>query len=164
MFRSLTVAMFVALPGFVYGMTILVSPDGEDDYSTIGDAMAAAVSGDTVRVAPGIYRESVGLKSGVVLQGSGYEDTRIEIDTANPIHARNVSEASVQGFSLAYTGDEDTATAYLHSSEVKISSCRISNTSAWGVYADEGSDVTVEDCLVEENAISGILILFITSL
>ncbi len=57
------------------GPVLRVAADGSEDYRTIGDAMAVAITGDTVRVGPGTYRESVALKSGIVLEGSGDENT-----------------------------------------------------------------------------------------
>ncbi len=141
------------------GPVLHVAADGSADYRTISDAMDVAVMGDTVRVAPGTYRETVWLKSGVVVLGSGYEGTRIEIDIlANPVYAVNVSDAKISGFTLAYTGTESPVTVFVDSSQVTVANCRITNTTVSGVYAVNGSKVTVEGCLVEQNKGFGIAI------
>ena len=141
------------------GPVLHVAADWSADYRTISDAMAVAVMGDTVRVAPGTYRETVWLKSGVVVLGSGYEGTRIEIDIlANPVYAVNVSDAKISGFTLAYTGTESPVTVFVDSSQVTVANCRITNTTVSGVYAVNGSKVTVEGCLVEQNEGFGIAI------
>ena len=134
------------------GPVLRVAADGSGQYLTIGDAMVAAVAGDTVRVGPGIYRERVVLKSGVVVQGSGYEHTRIEVDwLANPVWASKVAEAEIVGFTLAYTGSELPVVVLLQSAQATISQCRITSSGGIGVYAVEGSEVVVRDCLVEQN-------------
>ncbi len=154
----LIAVLSIAIPHLSYSRTITVSPIGVADYPTIGQAIATALSGDTIRVSPATYRESVGLKSGVVVLGNGYENTRIEIDIlANPVYAVNVSHAKISGFTLAYTGTEIPATVYVQSSRVTISNCRILNTTVSGVYAIEESEVTVEGCIVEQNEGHGVV-------
>ncbi len=51
-----------------------------DDYSTIQEAIDAASAGDTVLVAPGTYVESIRMKPGVTIQGSGADVTTIQGD------------------------------------------------------------------------------------
>jgi nitrous oxidase accessory protein NosD len=53
------------------GATHVVAADGSAEFSTIGDALAAAADGDTVLVRPGAYRESLLIDKGVSLQGDG---------------------------------------------------------------------------------------------
>jgi hypothetical protein len=48
------------------------------DYGTIADALAVAVAGDVVAVEPGLYFEDLTLPGGVILQGSGLDQTTIE--------------------------------------------------------------------------------------
>jgi len=141
------------------GRKITVSSGAESDYATIGAAMVVAVSGDTVRVAPGTYVESLELKSGVVLQGSGYEHTRIEFDApANPVFAHGVSEAVLSDFTLAYTGSETVAALAVSSSQVRMSHCRIVGHSGTSVVFVTGeSALRVEGCLIEQGGM-GILL------
>jgi len=48
----------------------LVTSTGATPYSTIGDALAAASSGDVVEVPPGTFAESVSVPDGVFMRGS----------------------------------------------------------------------------------------------
>jgi hypothetical protein len=90
----------------------------------------------------------VHLKDGVTLRGSGYDDTRIELDArAKPVYAIDVSDARIEGFAVAYAGTSSVPTVSLKSSLVAISACRIRNSavsavtpptrppSSWTAYA-----------------------------
>ena len=144
-----TAILLQALSSAALGTTLTVSNDGSGDHNTIVAAMAAADTGDTVRVEPGTYRESVALKSGVVLQGSGREDTRIEMDAAAaPVWAIGVSDAEVSGFTVAYPGTE-AFDVIIDSSQVRIVDCHVSNSSALAVYVTGGSVLQMEDCVVD---------------
>jgi len=61
------------------GKTLTVGPDGT--YKTIGLALADAVTGDTISVAPKTYIENITLKSGVTLVGA--ETARTFLQAAN---------------------------------------------------------------------------------
>lgn len=56
----------------------LIAPGGDRRFDTIGQALAQARSGNTVRVAAGSYYEDVSLKSGVNLVGAGPTSTIIK--------------------------------------------------------------------------------------
>lgn len=51
--------------------TLTVDDDGPADFRAIQDAIGAAVAGDVVSVAAGVYRENLRLKSGVAVVGAG---------------------------------------------------------------------------------------------
>jgi serine/threonine protein phosphatase PrpC len=61
-------AWMVALDRPLPRRPLVVGGDSPDRYATIGDAMAAASSGDLVIVAPGEYAEEVTMKDGVSLE------------------------------------------------------------------------------------------------
>ena len=85
------------------------------------------------------------LKDGVTLRGSGYEDTRIELDArAKPVYAIDVSDARIEGFAVAYAGTSSVPTVSLKSSLVAISACRIRNSAVSAVYATDSSTVVVD--------------------
>jgi serine/threonine protein phosphatase PrpC len=64
---ALALAWYVATTQMRPPQTLIVSPDGSAPYTRISDALAASRPGDTVRVEPGLYRESVELRSGADL-------------------------------------------------------------------------------------------------
>jgi hypothetical protein len=59
--------------------TIVVDPDGDGDYTTIGEAVAAAQAGDTVLVRAGTYPESVTITRSIILRGEDPEGVFIEV-------------------------------------------------------------------------------------
>lgn len=61
----------------------IVSPDGQGDFTTIGAALTAAVSGQTIFIRPGTYTENPTLKAGVNL-------------TAFPCDSGSINEATAE--------------------------------------------------------------------
>lgn len=142
-----------------HSTTITVSADCEADYCTIGEAMSAATAGDTVQVSAGTYQESVWLKDDVVLRGSGYEHTRIETDiVAAPVNAVGISGAEVEGLAIAYAGTSAVVTLYIHSSELAVRNCRVTNPVVSAVYAIEESRISVDGCLIDEGVVGVFLV------
>ncbi|MFN0150917.1 MAG: FlgD immunoglobulin-like domain containing protein [bacterium] len=63
-----------------------VGAGGAAEYASISAAMSVAGPGDTIRVAPGVFRENVVLRAGVTLEGSGTEVTLLDGgDTGRPL-------------------------------------------------------------------------------
>jgi hypothetical protein len=78
----------LGLPGTLAGLAMLLlglaDPAASathrvpDDFPTIAEAMDAALSGDTITVGPGVYKEAVIIKDGVILRSdAGAEETTI---------------------------------------------------------------------------------------
>ena len=53
------------------GATHVVAVDGSGDFSTITEAVLAAVEGDTVLVRPGNYVEAIVIEKNITLEGDG---------------------------------------------------------------------------------------------
>ena len=64
--------------------TIFVDDDGGGDYDNIADAVANAVDGDVIIVAPGTYIEEVIVDVSVTIAGSGMGQTIVLPATSNP--------------------------------------------------------------------------------
>ncbi|MFG0319511.1 MAG: nitrous oxide reductase family maturation protein NosD [Planctomycetota bacterium JB042] len=72
-------------------------------YATIQAAIDAASSGDTVQVAPGVYVETLTLKSGLALKGAGWKTTVVDGDQQGNVISvtnANVSSFSIEGFTI----------------------------------------------------------------
>jgi parallel beta-helix repeat protein len=133
------------------GPILWVAADGSAPYTTIADAMAAAVSGDTVEVGPGTYREVIQLKDGVLLRGRGPNLTRLEFDgLGNPLYGVGTQGARVERMAVAYTGAEGVATVYLDSAAVTLAGCHLSNSAVSVIYGIGASDVSLEDCGIDQ--------------
>lgn len=63
----------------VFSRTLKVGPG--QTYSKIQDAINAASEGDTVKVLPGTYTDAIAVNKNIVVQGSGYEVTKIICNT-----------------------------------------------------------------------------------
>lgn len=74
-------------------------------YATIQDAVDAAGPGDMVKVAPGTYTESVRMKAGVCLVGSGARVTTLDAHGAarNLIDLTDAPGSVISGFTLRGT-------------------------------------------------------------
>lgn len=85
------------------------SPTGdgtlENPYSSIMDAINAAEYGDSIVVLPGSYSESVTMKTGVSLIGSGARFTEL-MGTNNEYIIKAANDAVIKGFSLIKAGSE----------------------------------------------------------
>lgn len=74
----LTLAMAIAASAVVVGAAsllprsaIVVAQDGSGTVTTIADAVAMAIDGDTILVRPGVYPESVVIGADVTIRGDG---------------------------------------------------------------------------------------------
>lgn len=59
------------VPGAPAGATHVVAADGSGDFTTIGEAVAAASDGDTVLVKPGEYVEALVIDKDITVRGDG---------------------------------------------------------------------------------------------
>jgi serine protease len=77
-----------------------------DDYSTIQAAINAASDsgGGTVLVAAGTYKESIVMKSGVTIQGSGADVTIIDGGGLS-FTVKGASDSTISGFTITGGGD-----------------------------------------------------------
>lgn len=66
-----TISAAAAADTLAGSATHLVAADGTGDFTTIGEAIAAAASGDTVLIAPGAYAEAVVIDKALTLKGDG---------------------------------------------------------------------------------------------
>jgi len=113
---ALLLMVWLAIPVFGFSATIHVPAD----YSSVQEALDAAVSGDTVLVAPGTYDENLHfVNSGVALKSShGPHETMIRgnSDTAITMTVwfdTGVTDAVLEGFTITSTGG-DVRGVYCH--------------------------------------------------
>ncbi|MFV2063766.1 MAG: nitrous oxide reductase family maturation protein NosD, partial [Chloroflexota bacterium] len=64
-------------PAACSGTTGVVPADGSGEFSSISEAVAAAVGGDTILVQPGTYSESIVIDKDITLMGGGDRDQTI---------------------------------------------------------------------------------------
>jgi len=112
------------------------------EFATIGEALAAARPKDKVRVAEGVYKESLRFPVNVDIEGSGEEETIIECDAREAsvlVVDAESSGSRVARFTLRQTGIDLTDERY-------------------PVVAVDGGELRLEDCVVEEGSGHGIAV------
>jgi hypothetical protein len=136
-----TILLLMALHCFVSAKTIIVDKTGLGDYAEIQDAIDMAGEGDSVKVMPGVYNEQLIIRKDIILQGSGYENTRIVSDL-NP--AIDMSSAKVMWFSISSnTGDGVKMTGGL------ITNCVVWNCPNLGVNIHPGDALVKNSVIVD---------------
>jgi len=145
-----------------------------DSHSTIQLAVDAASPGDTIRVAPGTYRDCthpseeadgalacVVMKSGIVLLGSGPGTAIIDAELRGMcIYCKGVNNAVIEGFTLMNAdcpaGDCVCAPGvYCRLSSPHIRSCDIGPNHGGDVICAETSAPVISRCNLEGNAGNG---------
>jgi predicted outer membrane repeat protein len=134
-------ALVAALAAAARADTIVVDASGAGDCSTLAEGFAAAASGDTILVAPGIY------------SGAGNRDLEIT-DKALTIESRDGAENTVLELEW-HTGIAITGAGTIPS-VIRGLTFRHSGAMLYdGALSCEGTSVTVRDCRFEENAVNG---------
>lgn len=124
-----------------------VSPGG-----SIQAAIDAAHPGDTVTVAPGTYHESITLRSGVNVIGSGFGSTFLEgIGSNSVVTANYVTNSRLEGFQITGCGTNTyDAGVFLWGGNLMVNNNRIiGNTN--GVWIVAGSSAIVRNNVIEGN-------------
>jgi predicted outer membrane repeat protein len=152
----------------------ILYPDPGDyaEYESIATALGAAASADSVFVTRGVYYESVGLVSGVLLRG-GYDydfttylpGTFISTINGSSTTAGVTANASagpgtiLEGFTITDAGGTTGAAVVVVGGEVIVRDCRITNNRnlglAGGVYVNSGATVRLENNRISGNASLG---------
>ena len=117
-----------------------------DDYSTIQAAINAASDGDMVKVAEdGTYSESITMKDGVALQGSGADVTTIDGD-GSIFTVKGASDSTISGFTI--TGGK--WGIYNVNSSPTITNNTISGNAWEGIY-NRYSSPTITNNIITDN-------------
>jgi SpoVK/Ycf46/Vps4 family AAA+-type ATPase len=110
-----------------------VSATAPDSFRTIGDAIAAATTGDVISIQPGTYTESVVLSRDVTLSAAGAEGgVRIE-STGDPAIVMAAETAVLSGLVLVHGGAE-TSAIDVSTGRLRLEECRVEASSAAALY------------------------------
>ena len=85
---------------------IVVDQSGHGDYTTVSEAVAAAIDGDTILVRPGRYVESLAIADvDLTISGDGEPDSIVlEANGADPLLVLTESDSTISGLSLTGPG------------------------------------------------------------
>lgn len=135
-------------------------------YCTITEAVGAALSGDTIHVAPGVYLEHVVIGQPLTLLGTqGAELTTVDGGGAggSTIRITGGVDVTIEGFTV--TGGNAALGAGIRTSgSLTLRNSTLSGNDAiggiargGGLYANGmGETITIEDCVIEENAVQSL--------
>jgi parallel beta helix pectate lyase-like protein len=148
--------MTMLLSGPAAADVIKVSP-GE----SIQDPINQAQTGDTVKLAPGTYQESVQIKTdGLTLKGSGADETVIEPGATPPVDPICSSFFGIGGICVSDTtlppDPNGQPTVNNRVANVRIKGLRIQNFQGAGIFFFGTRDQRVSDVVAENNAEYGI--------
>ena len=107
------------------------------DFATIQEGVDNALSGDTVKVAQGAYFESVTMKAGVAIVGSGVELTLISASTNYAV--KGADGVVIDGFTITSTGGNG---VLCDEGATTIKNCIIKDTSGSCINLTSGSTIT----------------------
>ena len=127
------------------------------EYPTISDAMAVAIHGDTVLVAPGTFTESFAMSKGVVLLSeAGPQQTMITGSGVSRL-ITGAQNAVIDGFTIAGNDNGESAAGsgiWSYEDNVTISHCIIRNNRV-GVFAAKSS-AHIFNNTIYDNSLDGI--------
>ena len=135
--------------------TVTVCPDGSCDHQSIQDAVAAASTGDEIRIGPGIYRESIMINhdmESVILIGTAGPNRTI-IDGENSRSGITGSHVHVEGLTMRNCVADQGAALSVQTTTVR--NCRfegnLATSSGGAVYANGTGPCLFEDCVFKNN-------------
>ena len=137
---------------------LTVASDGSGKYRDLQKAIEDAKRGQTVYVAPGVYRVGLELKDGVRLQGAGPASTTLE--RASPrgaIRATGAKRAAIDGFTIV-SPQRGEALVSVRRSQVEVSRCVLRGDVLNGIAVRDGAQITLHECLLSGFRESGLLV------
>ena len=129
------------------------------DFPTIQAAILAALEGDEIVVAPGVYNEAIFFNGhNITLRSSGGPDvTTIDATGLNNHAVRCIlgegPTTVVQGFTI--TGSSSGSGLFCDSSSPTVINCRFIGNQIDGIFNDSFSFTTVIDCTMSNNGSHG---------
>lgn len=82
---------------------LLVAADGTGHYTTIVEAVADARDGDTVRLLPGTYAETIVIDKDITLTGAGRRE-EVVITSPESAPAQGLTDGPTEGYAVALMG------------------------------------------------------------
>jgi PPM family protein phosphatase len=143
--------------------TLVVGPDTQSNFSSIGEALQQAQAGDTIEVSPGQYAESVVLKEGVNLVSQRSREAVIlptaEVAGGNvAVVAENLKSGRFAGFKIQGNGSSALAIGLrLTGSSLEIEDLEISGTRIAAVEL-KSSAATLRANYIHDNLRNAVLV------
>src|SRR5690349_21533685 len=111
----------------------IVDASGNGDYTTIGSALTAASSGQTIFIRPGTYTENLTLKAGVDLVSFGAEGSRPNVTISGKLSASFSGTVTINGIRLQTNADFAIEMTGANVTLLNVENCFLNCTNATGV-------------------------------
>lgn len=132
---------------------------GAAGFARVGDAVRQAASGDTIRILPGHYAESLVIDRALELVGDGHPDDIIIEGLQGSALLVLGPTLSVRGLTLAVTQTAAAPAIEVRIGALAIEECRILSASLAGLHIRGAeASATVRGCRVHDGAEAGILV------
>ena len=141
------------------------------DQPTIQAGVDAAISSDTVLVAPGTYTGNgnrdidFGGKNIVLVSESGAGQTIIDCQAgymdnhwAFRLHTNEDTTSIIEGFTIKGASADESGAIYLSYSSPTIRNCIITDNADIGVYSAYQARPRLYDCVISNNTLAGIVV------
>jgi parallel beta-helix repeat protein len=133
------------------GKTLYVGGDGPGNYSTIQEAVYAAVFGDTVFVYNGVYHEKVKINTSITLIGEDKNTTIIDGQPYGSVVYIHSIGVTMKGFTIKNSSGSQTAGIWLyHSYFTNISDTIMKDNDESDIYLDSSCFNTIEGNIISE--------------
>lgn len=142
------------------GPELVVDAGGAGDFRTIGEAIAAAPDGATLRIRPGTYRESLTLERPLHLVGDGVDPRAVNlVATGGPCLTSSARGASLRGLSLVYRGFDVVDCLLIEGGDLRVEDSIVASRSGSAVAVrGAGTAPTLRGNLIREARDAGILV------
>jgi nitrous oxidase accessory protein NosD len=132
-----------------------------DPYCTIAEAIAAALTGDTIRVAAGTYSENLTIAKSISLRGENRATTIIDgSDLGAVVDIEAGYDVALQHVTVtngSNTGSLDGGGGIHSRGNLNLSNCVVSDNYAepqgGGIYNHTGSTMSINRCIIENNIV-----------
>lgn len=140
--------------------TLHVGGAGQTPYSSIRMALAKAVAGDTVLVAPGQYHEALHVPTGVKLISESPQQAVLKgSDAPTVVSIEGANGSSVQGFLISPQGTGSSSVGLVvHDADTLLLNLEITGATEAAVVVSGGSHAVLSASRLHDNPGAGVLI------
>lgn len=120
------------------------------NYTTIASALAAATTGNTIFVMPGVYTENLTLKAGVNISAFTCDATTPNVTIAGTLTMTVAGTASISGIRLQTNGANFLAVTGSAASNVFLQGCYLNCTNSDGITfssSSSGASISILECI-----------------
>ncbi|MFZ5478344.1 MAG: hypothetical protein ACOZNI_16370 [Myxococcota bacterium] len=137
----------------------VVDCEGDEDFETIGDAVAAADDGDVLAVHACTYAETVDFAGkSLAIHGAGADVTTIEADRGSAtvvVQSGETDGTLLSGFTLTGGSNDYGSAIFVDLSSLRVEDSVLTDNSGWATVFASSGDVELDGVTIEDNSARG---------